>query len=465
MLYAVTALFALSAPAPHQTEFLVEKAPAMFGSHMVTKFTAWKAQMSKHYATEAEEEAAIKAFVSNEEIINTHNAKNLSYKLGHNEFSDLTWEDFQARHMGELYLNRNPKNAQRVHLTGDNVGKPLDDAVDWVAKGAVTPIKNQGRCGSCWSFSTTGSVEGAYQIANGDLVSLSEEDLVQCDHNGDQGCNGGLMDNAFEWIEQNGIAAEADYPYTSGQGVTGTCDSAKSAKPVVTITGFTDVPKGDEDALKSAVAQGPVSIAIEADKSAFQLYKSGVLDSDGCGTKLDHGVLTVGYGTDSASGKDYWKVKNSWGSTWGEDGYIRMVRGKDMCGIAQSASYPTGAKKAGPSPPSPSPPSPPAGKTHYGDPKDGCLSDEVEITIQGVTGDFCTPKCSLLKACPTDVPAGVTAGPQCALQDSSTGDKYCALICSPSLPIADQKAADAQCGTNASCKSVQMGVGLCTYDD
>ena len=140
-------LRALSAPAPHQTEFLVEKAPAMFGSHMVTKFTAWKAQMSKHYATEAEEEAAVKAFVSNEEIINTHNAKNLSYKLGHNEFSDLTWEEFKARHMSELFLNRNPKNAQRVHLKGDNVGKlKLDDAVDWVAKGAVTPVKNQGRC-------------------------------------------------------------------------------------------------------------------------------------------------------------------------------------------------------------------------------------------------------------------------------------------------------------------------------
>jgi hypothetical protein len=328
------------------------------------------------------------------------------------------------------------------------------------------------RAGSCWAFSTTGSVEGAYQIANGDLVSLSEEDLVQCDHNGDNGCQGGLMDNAFEWIEKNGIAAESAYPYTSGTGTTGTCDSASSKKPVVTLTSFRDVPKGDEDALKSAVAIGPVSIAIEADKSAFQLYKGGVLDSAACGTKLDHGVLIVGYGTDSGSSKDYWKVKNSWGPTWGESGYIRMVRGKDMCGLAQSASYPKGVKKAGPSPPGPSPgPSPPSPPTpptpthsHYEDPKGGCRTDEVEVTISGVSGDFCTPKCSLFSPCPTDVPSGVTAKPQCALQDASSGKKYCALICSPSA-IFDRKAADAQCGTNATCKPLQMGMGICTYDD
>ena len=226
------------------------------------------------------------------------------------------------------------------------------------------------------------------------------------------------------------------------------------------------MPSRDEDALKSAVAKQPVSIAIEADKSAFQLYKSGVLDSTSCGTKLDHGVLIVGYGTDS--GKDYWKVKNSWGASWGEDGYIRMVRGKNMCGLAQRASYPTGAKTVSPTPPSPpvppTPPSPPA-TTHYGDPASGCLSDELEVTIQGVDGDFCTPTCSLFKTCPTDVPEGVTAQPQCALQDSASNKKYCALICSPTLPISNQKAADDQCGENASCKSVQLGIGICTYDD
>jgi len=207
--------------------------------------------------------------------------------------------------------------------------------------------------------------------------------------------------------------------------------------------------------LKSAVAQQTVSVAIEADKSAFQLYKSGILDNPACGTKLDHGVLVVGYGTDG--GKDYWKVKNSWGATWGEEGYLRMVGGKNQCGIAMQPSYPTGAKAAAPGPsPGPSPaPSPPAPSTnHYEDPKDGCQSDEVDLRIQGVAGDVCAPDCTSA-SCPTDVPAGVTAQPQCALQSSSQ-KKYCALICSPGN--------DAQCGANASCKAIQS-VGICTYDD
>merc|ERR1711982_231541 len=171
------------------------------------------------------------------------------------------------------------------------------------------------------------------------------------------------------------------------------------------ISGHTDVPARNEDALKAAVSKQPVSVAIEADKSAFQLYRSGILDNSGCGTNLDHGVLVVGYGT--GSGKDYWKVKNSWGATWGEEGYIRMVRNKNQCGISQQASYPTGAKAAsGPSPgPSPgpsrptppSPPSPPSpsGSSHYEDPKGGCQSDEVDIQIQGLSGAVCSPACPL----------------------------------------------------------------------
>merc|ERR1711871_1461648 len=150
------------------------------------------------------------------------------------------------------------------------------------------------------------------------------------------------MDNAFEYIEKNGISLEEEYPHTSGGGQSGSCITSK-VQPVATITGFKDVPHKDETALKDAISKGPVSVAIEADKSAFQLYKSGVLDSSSCGTNLDHGVLVVGYGTD---GKDYWKVKNSWGASWGEEGYIRMVRNKNMCGISQQASYPTGAKAA-----------------------------------------------------------------------------------------------------------------------
>jgi len=216
----------------------------------------------------------------------------------------------------------------------------------------VTPVKNQGQCGSCWSFSTTGSVEGAYQIATKKLVSLSEEDLVQCDQV-DMGCAGGLMDNAFKFIEKNGIAAETAYPYISGTGIRGLCNADKEKAAVVTITGYKDIPAEDEDALKTAVALGPVSVAIEADKHVFQLYKKGVIDSHGCGTQLDHGVLVVGYGSQKTlfGSKDYWTVKNSWGPTWGEDGYVKLARGttakpKNMCGVASQASYPTGAKDA-----------------------------------------------------------------------------------------------------------------------
>merc|ERR1719253_1416561 len=187
----------------------------------------------------------------------------------------------------------------------------LADSVDWVSKGAVTPVKNQGQCGSCWAFSTTGSTEGANFLKTGTLKSFSEQELVDCAQSfGNQGCNGGLMDDGFKYIESKGDVLETTYPYT---GKTGTCSSSKTSNPVVKVSGYKDVQANSASQLKAAVQQQPVSVAIEADQSGFQFYKSGVF-SGTCGTSLDHGVLVVGYGTDS--GKKYWKVKNSWGATW-----------------------------------------------------------------------------------------------------------------------------------------------------
>merc|ERR1712080_44130 len=201
------------------------------------------------------------------------------------------------------------------------------------------PVKNQGQCGSCWSFSTTGALEGAWEIATGKLVSLSEQQFVDCDTK-DSGCQGGLMDYAFAYAEKNAICTESSYKYTATDG---TCKASTCTTgiPKGGVTGFKDVAADDEQALMDAVAQQPVSIAIEADKSVFQLYASGVLTGR-CGSSLDHGVLAVGYGTES--GQAYWKVKNSWGSSWGDEGYVKIFRGKSgagECGIlAGPPSYP-----------------------------------------------------------------------------------------------------------------------------
>ena len=415
----------------------------------LSDFDAWKNEHRKSYLTVEHERAAAANWEKNDAIIKATNAKKLSYWLGHNEYSDLTADEFYSMYTGLLpnQADREPRPVFDTHLAAPPT------AVDWVAKGGVTPVKNQGRCGSCWAFSTTGSIEGAYFVATGHLVSLSEEELVQCSHNGDHGCQGGLMDNGFTWVEKNGLCLEADDPYTSGTGTTGTCNGkSATCAPNVTVTGFTDVKSGDENALLAAVANQPVSIAIEADKSAFQMYKGGVLDNPACGTKLDHGVLVVGFGTDASLSKDYWKVKNSWGATWGEQGYIRMVRGSNQCGIAQQPSYPTGAKPAPPRPPAP-PPAPP----HYGDPKKGCLPDETAVSKHNVTGSWCAPTCfPLLKPCPKDTPPGVTATPLCSIkaEDSSTGKRECALSCIVG--------AGHGCGPNATCQGSGLS-GICTY--
>jgi len=420
---------------------------------LADEFEQFIAKWSKVY-TEEEKVARFEIFKINRAFVMAENSKGHKYTLAVNEFADMTADEFGATHMG---LKKPEKIWGDFPYLGQHKysGATLPTSVDWSSKGAVTPIKNQGQCGSCWSFSTTGSLEGAWEIATGKLVSLSEQQFVDCSASfGNQGCNGGLMDNAFKYAEQNAICTEESYPYKAKSG---TCEASTctTGLPKGGVTGFKDVKPQDLQSMEEAVAQQPVSIAIEADQSVFQLYHSGVLTAT-CGTKLDHGVLAVGYGT--LSGTDYWKVKNSWGATWGNEGYILLAKGKDAageCGIKMQPSYPVVSGTPGPSPgPSPSPPSPPPSPPapsagHYEKPP--CQSDETEASVTGSNGEVCAPKCDATGACPTDTPAGTSDKPQCVLQDTS-GNKYCALTC-----------LIGGCPTGAKCAHVGGIMGICVY--
>nr|AJF94912.1 cathepsin L3 [Nephilengys cruentata] len=260
------------------------------------------------------------------------------YRKGINEYSDMTHQEFVRRMNG---LKKGVNSTTKSVYTFDRLSNVvLPDTVDWRKDGMVTPIKNQQQCGSCWAFSTTGSLEGQHKKKTGKLVSLSEQNLVDCSQKqGNDGCEGGLMDQGFEYIkENNGIDTEASYPY---EAIDDKC-RFKRQSVGATCTGYVDVKSGDEDALKQAVATiGPISVAIDASQFSFQLYRGGVYYEENCSTEeLDHGVLVVGYGT-TQNGEDYWLVKNSWGTSWGIKGYIMMARNKNnQCGIATQASYP-----------------------------------------------------------------------------------------------------------------------------
>jgi C1A family cysteine protease len=332
---------------------------AVAGARTESDFTAWKITHGKNYATEEEHSHRFSVFQSNAEFVDAHNQKGMSYTVGLNEFADMTNEEFRSQRLGTRPLSFGTSGSS-VHK---RVLETAPDSVDWRDNAAaVGPVKNQGSCGSCWTFSAIASIEGAVGIKAGEYSSLSEQNLLDCVKNQTvpydpneaccDGCQGGLMDNAFAYVVQKqsgALMTEASYPY-KGRG--GSCAFDKTKASSI-ITGYVDCRPGSEkpsaateeeeaNVLDALAIAGPISIAVDAGGLGWQLYFGGVhtcWSPAGNPNSADHGVALVGYGVDGSD--KYWIVRNSWGAGWGEKGYMRLEYGKNACGVANFASYPT----------------------------------------------------------------------------------------------------------------------------
>jgi len=299
---------------------------------------AWKVQHKKIYRA-AEEAMRFGIFIENVNKINRLNAESTDVKFAINKFADLTGHEFKTQQAGCAFVEKNKKFVEQRTAPVRNIGA-LPDSVDWRNKGAVTPVKDQGQCGSCWAFSTTGVLEGFNFVNNGKLLSFSEQQIVDCDTDQDEGCNGGWPYLAVEYAAKNGLELESDYPYTAEDG---DCKYNK-AKATKVAGGYQFVTANSSDSLKAALVNGPVSVAIEADQDVFQFYSKGVI-STGCGANLDHAVLAVGY--QKVGVLEAFIVKNSWGTTWGSDGYVfistiqTLNQGQGACGILAQPMIPT----------------------------------------------------------------------------------------------------------------------------
>ena len=320
------------------TFFAVCNAQTLLNENEIwSHFTNFQEKFAKKYENVQELESRFTIFRENLHDIVTHNAdRSQNFTMGVNQFTDLTPEEFKTQMIRGL---KAPVGSFGCG-TFSNSASGAPASIDWRTKGAVTTVKDQGQCGSCWTFSSTGAMEGAWAISKGQLVDLSEQELVDCAglKYGSMGCSGGQMEGAFKFIIENGQCAASSYPYTAKDG------SCHSCTAVAHASSCYDVKPNDQLSLKAAVAKQPVAVAIEADTKYFQSYSGGILTSSSCGTSLDHGVLTVGYGEEN--GQKYWLVKNSWGTSWGDQGYVKIGRSEStndagICGIAMDPSFPT----------------------------------------------------------------------------------------------------------------------------
>jgi C1A family cysteine protease len=300
-------------------------------------FKKWKEGRKRLYNNGKEEDNRLRIFADNYKMVKKMQSENRTYEVELNKFADMSTEEFASTYLGTRPPTMRSNNEQLLEATTAT----LPASVDWRTRNAVTPIKNQGSCGSCWSFSAIGALESLYAIKYGILKSFSEQQLVDCSGSyGTYACNGGIMTAAFKYTRDYGVELGSVYPYT---GAKGTCKFDKT-KVVFKNTAWVSVTPNNNVQLAAAVATRPVSAAVQADASVFQFYKGGIIDGTACGTSLNHGIIIVGYG--SENGKDFWIIRNSWGTSWGEAGYVRIAKSSStnsagVCGIAMMASYPT----------------------------------------------------------------------------------------------------------------------------
>jgi len=436
------------------------------------EFEEFVKRFGKRYAAD-EWDARFEVFKSSLQRIREHNAMDHLFKLALNEHADVAPRDFARTHMSGIagleaaMANRSGSGQPEEETLLLRASKgPLPQHVDWVPTGALGPVQDQGQCGGCWSFAATDALSAAWQISTGRFVELSKQQLMDCSVPfGNQGCAGGNMDNAFRYAEGAALCFANSYPY---RGTLSKCKKDCSvAIPLGGVVGFYQVPANSEHALMMAVSKQPVAVGIEAEQSPlFQLYRSGVM-SGLCGLKPNHAVTVVGYGTED--GQNYWLVRNSWGSTWGLDGYFKLLRGPGQTGTGECAIYtmpsyprvdgtvaPPFKDLPAPSSPSSSPSSPAPSSAEeaaavYGQPPCRAGVRQAAVTLgKGEIGQMCTPECSASVPCP--------APGSCVLRERSFlsvifGRQFCAIVCKDS----------ADCPSGATCSGSGGDSNVCVF--